>query len=101
MRWGRDRVPYEFTALATFNSERARGIVHTVGWEQLMKEEKRRFDLGLASQFPGVDYPAMYTNSEGALRDVYPHHPGRRILGGPACRALAGRQGEADPPARP
>jgi hypothetical protein len=62
MRW-RGRVRYEFTALATYNAERSRGIVHTTQWIELMREEKRRFEASLPSQFPYIDYPAQYTSS--------------------------------------
>lgn len=34
----------EWTNLATFNSERARGLVHTQEWRQLMAVEQERFD---------------------------------------------------------
>lgn len=63
MRWRREEK-YEFSALATFNAERSRGIVHTARWQQLMREEKRRFDAGEPSQFPGIDYPYQYEVSE-------------------------------------
>lgn len=63
MRW-RPQEKYEFSALATYNSERSRGIVHTAKWKELMREEKRRFDASLPSQFPGIDYPAMYDSEE-------------------------------------
>ena len=39
------RAPYEFQALATYNAEVARGIVHTTEWQQEMAEEQRRFRL--------------------------------------------------------
>jgi hypothetical protein len=35
---------YEFDALATYNSECARGIVHTPEWVALMESEQRRFE---------------------------------------------------------
>ena len=41
----RRRRPWdEFTVLATFNSEVARGIVHTEDWRQRMEAEQARFD---------------------------------------------------------
>ena len=36
--------PYEFEALATYNSEKARGIVHTPEWVEKMKHEQERFN---------------------------------------------------------
>jgi hypothetical protein len=35
---------YEFEALARYNSEIARGIVHTPEWDALMAQEQERFD---------------------------------------------------------
>lgn len=64
MRWRREEK-YEFSALATYNAERSRGLVHTPRWHELMKEEQRRFAGNLPSQFPGIDYPAVY--QEGAV----------------------------------
>lgn len=40
----RSRDPYEFDALATYNSEVGRGIVHTPEWVEQMRHEKARFD---------------------------------------------------------
>lgn len=39
-----DADSYEFSALARYNSEAARGIVHTPEWKAKMAEEQRRFD---------------------------------------------------------
>lgn len=36
--------PYEFDALAKFNSEVARGIVHTPEWVEKMRLEQERFN---------------------------------------------------------
>jgi hypothetical protein len=36
--------PYRFQALATYNGERARGIVHTPEWQAKMAAEQKRFD---------------------------------------------------------
>lgn len=38
-------APYRWSALATYNGERARGIVHTPEWESRMAEEQRAFDV--------------------------------------------------------
>ena len=46
-------TPYEFADLATYNSERARGIVHTPEWDALMAAEQRRFN---ETQYPDVDW---------------------------------------------
>ncbi len=35
---------YEFSALATYNSEKARGIVHTDEWKAKMVTDQARFD---------------------------------------------------------
>jgi hypothetical protein len=37
---------YQFNDLATYNSERARGIVHTPEWVEKMAEQQRLFDDG-------------------------------------------------------
>lgn len=39
-----DFEPYEFNALATYNAERYRGIVHTPEWQEKMAVEQARFD---------------------------------------------------------
>lgn len=39
-----DPAEYEFWALATYNAERARGIVHTPEWTAAMAREQERFD---------------------------------------------------------
>jgi hypothetical protein len=39
----RRNEPYEFNALAIYNSERARGIVHTPEWDEKMRLEQERF----------------------------------------------------------
>ncbi len=35
---------YEFWALATYNGERARGIMHTPEWQEKMAADQERFD---------------------------------------------------------
>ncbi len=35
---------YEFWALATYNGEKARGLVHTAEWQSKMRDEQKRFD---------------------------------------------------------
>jgi hypothetical protein len=47
----RDR--YEYADLAAYNSEVARGIVHTPEWDAKMAEDLRRFKETLA---PGYDW---------------------------------------------
>jgi hypothetical protein len=47
---------YEFADLATYNSEVARGIVHTAEWDAKMAEQQRRF---YEQQYPGIDMPAI------------------------------------------
>lgn len=37
------REPYEFSQLATYNGERARGLVHTEEWQARMRAEQERF----------------------------------------------------------
>jgi hypothetical protein len=53
MRWRRERRPkdngtglseFELMQLATYNAERARGIVHTPAWQAQMAELQARFD---------------------------------------------------------
>ncbi len=44
MRLSRRYKPYEFAALATYNGERARGIMHTLEWQEKMAKEQARFD---------------------------------------------------------
>lgn len=46
----RNREPHEFDALATYNSEVARGIVHTPEWVEQMRYEKARFDAQQAER---------------------------------------------------
>jgi len=40
----KDYPPYEFQDLAVYNSERARGIVHTEEWDQRMAIQQRLFN---------------------------------------------------------
>ncbi len=44
MKFFADEQPYEFSDLATYNSEVARGIVHTDAWKARMAERQRLFD---------------------------------------------------------
>lgn len=44
---GRGRA-YQFQALANYNAEVARGIVHTPEWEEYMRTEQQRFDVAHA-----------------------------------------------------
>ncbi len=37
-------APYKWLALATYNDERGRGIVHTPEWVKWMEREQRLFD---------------------------------------------------------
>lgn len=46
-----ENEPYEFAELATYNSERARGIVHTPEWVRRMEAEQERFDRQCRVQF--------------------------------------------------
>jgi hypothetical protein len=43
---------YEFAALATYNSERARGIVHTPEWVARMVTEQERFGKQQRELYP-------------------------------------------------
>ncbi len=36
--------PYRWSSLATYNSERSRGLVHTPEWVALMAEEQEAFN---------------------------------------------------------
>lgn len=36
---------YRFSALATYNAERARGLLHSEEWMERMAEEQRVFDF--------------------------------------------------------
>lgn len=38
------KEPYEFNALAQYNAEVARGLVHTPEWKAKMANEQERFD---------------------------------------------------------
>jgi hypothetical protein len=40
-------MPAKFNALATYNGERARGIVHTPEWDATMAEVQREWDATL------------------------------------------------------
>lgn len=40
----RKTAPYRFEALAQYNGERARGILHSEEWVKRMSEEQRTFD---------------------------------------------------------
>ncbi len=44
MRLFRRYQRYEFAALATYNGERSRGIMHTLEWQEKMAQEQARFD---------------------------------------------------------
>lgn len=39
------RIANDFTDLAIYNSERARGIVHTREWDARMEADQRAFDV--------------------------------------------------------
>ena len=39
-----ERMPEKFHPLATYNSERARGIMHTAEWDARMAGLQREFD---------------------------------------------------------
>lgn len=50
---------YEVEMLATYNSEKARGLVHTPEWSARMEEFQRRFNLvtyGTEKPRPGAIY---------------------------------------------
>jgi hypothetical protein len=40
----REREPFEFMELATYNSEVARGLLHTPEWKAKMAAEQERFN---------------------------------------------------------
>jgi hypothetical protein len=42
--------PYRFAALAQYNSEVARGIVHTLPWVEFMRQEQRQFDMEMGAK---------------------------------------------------
>jgi hypothetical protein len=44
--------PYEFAALATYNAELSRGIVHTPEWDARMAAEQARFDAKMRGVIP-------------------------------------------------
>lgn len=46
----RTHEPYEFTDLATYNSEVARGIVHTPEWVEAMRNQQERFNAQQAER---------------------------------------------------
>jgi hypothetical protein len=49
-----------FNALADYNSERARGIMHTDEWKRQMSELQAEYNALLLAQYP------MSANKEGA-----------------------------------
>jgi hypothetical protein len=68
-----ERMPDKFHALATYNSEVARGIVHTAEWDDRM--------AALQAEFDQWQYLAG-TSDEDRIRDAMTEahdHPGRTI----------------------
>lgn len=49
MRFGKRYEPYRFQALADYNAEVYRGIVHTPEYDALMADEQRLFNSGQVS----------------------------------------------------
>jgi hypothetical protein len=45
---------YRFAALAEYNTERARGIVHTEEWRKRMKKEQAKFDAEMRAELEDV-----------------------------------------------
>jgi hypothetical protein len=52
---------YEFAALARYNAERARGLVHTPEWVEKMAFEQRRFDAQRSVLEPGDPGPPEHS----------------------------------------
>ena len=55
--WRRQKFPesYRFWKLATYNAERARGILHTEEWQEKMSVEQALFDGLYGAQPPPPD----------------------------------------------
>ena len=47
---GNGKMPYEFEALARFNAERARGILHTPEWIEEMAIQQERFNRWIGQE---------------------------------------------------
>lgn len=47
---------YYWQQLATYNAERARGIMHTQEWQDRMAEEQRRYDAWIADGRPWLGW---------------------------------------------
>jgi hypothetical protein len=71
MKLGRRHAePYEFAALARYNAECARGIVHTAEWDALMRVEQAAFDAQRPTA--GLSYPPNIRRRAAGL----PNYPG-------------------------
>ncbi len=59
----RNKEHYRYHDLATFNGERARGIVHTEEWVQRMSAEKRQFDREQIAEAEAKGWKIVYSRS--------------------------------------
>jgi len=56
----RNRLSPRYEALAVYNSERARGIVHTKGYDYMMAELQKQWDRDYRPGAELVDWDARY-----------------------------------------
>lgn len=55
----RSREPYEYSDLALYNSEKARGIVHTTEWDARMAERQERFNEEAINEAKAAPLPPL------------------------------------------
>ena len=55
----RHQEPYRFAALATYNAERSRGLVHTPQWMAVMRKEQALFDAQALEEAERSDSPRV------------------------------------------
>ncbi len=51
VKFRKKRPEFQWHALATYNSERARGLVHTAEWEAQMAAQQVAFDAWAKTEF--------------------------------------------------
>lgn len=60
VRTQRPYEPYEFAALAAYNTRRSQGIVHTDAFVEMMRQEQERFDRAMLEKYGCDDLSAHF-----------------------------------------